>query len=426
MKRAAKVLLVLALLAAGPAWYVYDRTRPTELRGSAGVEFEAREERAQVFERTPWPMYGFDARRRQVARGFAHRPPFKRMWRLRVQDNIEFPPAIGYGRVFVAQQRGPFVVVHARNGRLRWKRDFGRCAASSPALDPHRRIVYQAFMHPYPCAQGGPGDGIVVSLRALEGIERWRFRAGGPVESSLLLVRGRLYFGSWDGHVYALHARTGRKLWSRDTGSKVNTSAAYARGTVYIANDAGQLLALDARTGAERWRAEAGAGLRGREFFYATPAVAYGRVYIGNTDGTMYAYGARTGRMLWARPIGSYVYGAAAAWRRTIYVGTYDGGMYALDAATGDVRWRREAQAAVHAAPTVMDGLVYFATCSTCGGAAKRAVRRGPNGTVGLDARTGRTVWRFREGKYAAPMLADRRRAYLVGRTRVYAFRPRR
>ena len=95
----------------------------------------------------------------------------------------------------------------------------------------------------------------------------------------------------------------------------------------------------------------------------------------------MYVFGAKSGKLLWARPLGSYIYGAAAVYRRKVFVGTYDGRFYALDAATGDVRWQRDAHGAVHAAPTVMAGLVYYAVCSSCGEAAQRAVARGPDAT---------------------------------------------
>ena len=105
-----------------------------------------------------------------------------------------------------------------------------------------------------------------------------------------------------------------------------------------------------------------------------------------------------------------------------MFVGTYDGKFYALDAATGDVRWQIDAHGAVHAAPTVMDGLVYYAVCSTCGSAAQRAVARGPDATYAVRARDGKTVWRFPAGKYANPVVADKERVYLVGRAGVYAF----
>ena len=65
-------------------------------------------------------------------------------------------------------------------------------------------------------------------------------------------------------------------------------------------------------------------------------------------------------------------------------MGTYDGKFYALDAATGDTIWQIDARGAVHAAPTVMDGLVYYAVCSSCGSAAARAVARGPDSTYAV------------------------------------------
>ena len=154
--------------------------------------------------------------------------------------------------------------------------------------------------------------------------------------------------------------------------------------------------------------------------------MAYGRVYIGNTDGTMYVFGARSGKLLWARPLGSYIYGAAAVWRRRVFVGTYDGKFYALDAATGDTIWQIEAPGAVHAAPTVVAGLVYFATCSSCGSEAQRAVKQGPDGTYAVRSSNGRRVWSFRDGKYANPVVADADRLYVTGRARQYAFRVKR
>src|SRR3954453_14563843 len=140
----------------------------------------------------------------------------------------------------------------------------------------------------------------------------------------------------------------------------------------------------------------------------------------------MHVYGARTGQLKWARPLGSYIYSGAAIWKRRVYVGTYDGSVYALDAATGDVKWRREAPGAVHAAPTVMDGLVYYSTCSTCGSQASRTVKRGPDGTYARDARTGRYRWGFPAGKYANPVVADSRHIFVVGRSSLFGLEQKR
>jgi outer membrane protein assembly factor BamB len=412
--------LALVALAIGVGVYVYNETRPTEKRGSASDEFDPAEpKKRRPKPREPWPTYAFDRQRTHLATGFDHRPPYRPLWKVVAGDTVEFPPSVAYGRVYIPQQKGRFLAVDGKTGRVVWKREFRRCAAASPTVS--KGVVYQSYMDVIHCPQGRPGaTGFLIAMNARTGKTIWRFDAA-PFESSPLLVNGVLYVGSWDRKVYAIRARTGRKLWSFAADEEVNTSAAYWRGRIYIATDAGSLYALGARTGRLRWQAGSNSSFGSREFFYATPTVAYGRVFIGNTDGTMYAYGAKTGRLLWARPLGSYVYSAAAVWRKRVYVGTYDGAFYALDAATGDVRWKRSAPAAVHAAPTVMNGYVYFSTCNKCQNLpAQRAVKAGPGETLALDARTGRRVWRFHAGEFANPVVADSERIYITGQTTVF------
>jgi outer membrane protein assembly factor BamB len=407
--------------------YAHEKSQPESKRGSASDEFvttdqpKPRPRRAE--RRVPWPTYGFDAQRTHVA-DFKHRPPYHRRWQIDAHDTLEFPPSVGYGRVFVPQQKGLFFALTANGGHLKWRKNTHRCSASSPAVG--RGMVFQAWMAPVPCPQDQAGaKGFVIAWDAKTGHKRWKFKTA-PVESSPLLVKRTLYFGTWSHKVYAISARTGRKRWSFEADDQVNTSAAYSKGTIYIASDGGTLYALSARTGKLRWSAQSHGGLGGREFFYATPTVAYGRVYIGNTDGTMYVFGAKTGRLKWARPLGTYIYSGAAVWKQRVFVGTYDGSFYALDAATGDVRWRRETPGAVHGAPTVMDGLVYYSTCSTCGSQASRTVKHGPDGTYARDARTGKFRWSFPAGKYANPVVADRAHIFVVGRSNLFALEQKR
>jgi outer membrane protein assembly factor BamB len=419
--------LVVVALGVAIGVYAYNQNQPVEKRGSATEEFVTTEEskpkpRPDKTIEVPWPTYGFDVQRTHVS-PYDLQPPFRRRWRYDGRDTLEFPPSVGYGLVFLAQQKGLFFAINPRNGRTRWRRDFKRCAASSPTLA--NGLVYQAYMDFVNCPQSRPGaTGFLIAMDAKTGHERWRFK-GAPIESSPLLVKRTLYFGSWDHKVHAIDAKTGRQRWSFQGDDEINTSAAYRKGTVFIASDGGTLYALNARTGKLRWSAQSHSRFGSREFFYATPTVAYGRVYIGNTDGTMYVYGARSGKLLWARPLGSYIYGAAAVWNRRVYVGTYDGNLYALDAATGDTVWQRSVPSAVHSAPTVMSGLVYFATCSSCGQAASRSVRHGPDGTYAVSARTGRQVWRFGSGKFANPVVADQKRVYLTGRAALFALEPK-
>ena len=64
-----------------------------------------------------------------------------------------------------------------------------------------------------------------------------------------------------------------------------------------------------------------------------------------------------------------------------------------------------------------MDGLVYFAICSSCGSeAAARGRAAGTTPPTRCERAHGKRVWRIRDGKYASPIVADEDRVYLTGR----------
>jgi outer membrane protein assembly factor BamB len=434
----ARILLVVALLALGAgtafgAWAWHEK-RPRDVRGSSTEEFIPALRPTKPKPKQPnkllltesWPTFGYDPQRTHLApQEWRLRPPFHGIWVRSLSSDIEFPPAVAYGKLYVAQQKGHFYAINARSGKVLWTKTFDRCVAASPAVADG--IVYQGFLQTNPC--GGhvrTNDGLVVAWDAKSGKELWRLRPGA-VESSPVVIGQTLYFGSKDRKVYALKLR-GRKRprirWTFTADDEVVAAPAYSQGKIFAATSNGSVYAIDARNGREVWHATSFSRFGGREYFYATPAVAYGRVFAPNADGTVYAYGARTGNLLWARQVGSYAYTSPAVWRRTVYVGTWDGYFVAVDAVTGDVRWRFDAPSTISGAPTVLSGLVYFASCGRCGVGGSRRVELGPRRTFALNARNGDVVWTFFDGKYS-PIVSDGRRVYLTGKNRIYALIPR-
>jgi len=429
------IVLAVGLIAAAGAvvGWRWKTSGSHVVRGSPSVEFVTTAPSApprpkKQVRAIPWPGYGYDLGRTRVAPpDFRQRPPFGVVWQMRTGNYIEFPPAIAYGRVYLDQERGRFFALDAATGHIVWQHAYPNCSAASPAVGDG--IVYEPFL-PRPCDYGPRNvPAFMAAFDARSGKNLWRFTMTGGSESSPLLIGHVLYFGSWDHHLYALDVRSRtrpRLLWRYQTDGEIDSSPAYAGGAIYIGDNSGQIYAIDAHTGRLRWKASSFSGfVSGREYFYAAPAVAYGRVYVGNTDGTVYAFGASSGKLRWSQHVGSYVYAAAAIWNKTAYVGSYDGNMYALDAATGDVRWRYAAPSAIHGAPTILNGLIYFSTCGTCGHRGSRYAKQGARGTYALDARTGKLVWSFPDGKYS-PVVADNKRVYLAGETRLYALVPTR
>lgn len=400
------VLLVGGGFAAGYA--VAKKQQSADVRGNPTQEFvttQAPRPKPPPLPGIAWPMWGFDTVHNRIS-PYDHGPPFRIAWSFGAGQLVEFPPSIAYGRLTFTNNPGVTFSIDTESGKEVWRHASGRCAASSPAVDG--RLVFQSFLNRPPCNSSRSPDlltGEVVAFDALTGKVRWR-TAIGPTESSPLVHQGRIYVGDWRGRVYALSERTGRVVWSFRTGGRVKGAVAALGNRVFVGSYDGRLYALDSRTGALQWRSSSQGRLGGLGRFYSTPAVAYGRVFIGSTDGKVYAFGATTGDLLWSRSTGGYVYSSPAVWEQLVLVGSYSGSFYAIDAATGDVRWRFSAGGRISGAPTVMGGRVYFATLK----------RR----TFAVDGKTGRQVWSFPDGEYS-PIVADRDRAYLVGRARVYA-----
>jgi outer membrane protein assembly factor BamB len=428
---AALVGVVLALGIA-IAFVLYKRHQSRDIRGSSTVEFvptepppkppmpapppkpkPGRPRKPAALTRIDWPTFGYDSRRLRYLPTRLE-PPFRVAWRFRARHLLEFPPAVAYGRVYIASNEGVLYAVQAATGRVSWRYRSDRCAAASPAVADE--VVYMSFLNRPPCNRKATDrgiDGEVVALDARKGRVRWRVRIG-PSESSPAVVDGLVYVGDWRGRVYALDAKTGRERWRFQTGGEVKGAVTVSGRRLYVGSYDHYVYALNARTGRPFWRAGAQLRLGNRGTFYSTPAAAYARVYIGSTDGKVYSFGATSGKVRWSQSTGGYVYASPAIWRDRVFIGSYGKKFMALDAATGDVLWEFKVKDAISGSPVVLGKLVYFSTTP----------KQGKGRTFALDARTGKQVWSFPDGKYAT-VVASPERLYLAGYTRLYALEPR-
>ena len=405
-------LVVLGAVGAAIAWYLHVEHASRDVRGSSTIEFVT----TNVKPPPPpepgiaWPTYGHDSARLRFGNGIALAPPYKRIWTFRAQSLVEFPPAIGYGRLFFANNAGTLFAIGAKNGKRAWKLDAGRCVAASPALDRH--VVYQAYLNAPPCNRSPSASltGEVGAYAVGTGRRIWR-RQIGPSESSPLVSGASVFVGDWDGHVWALRRRTGATRWVTQLHGQVKGGVAISGNRLYVGDYSGRLYALNARSGKIVWESKAQPRFGHTGTFYATPSVAYGRVYIGATDGKVYSFGAVSGKLRWSQSTGGYVYSSTAVWRDRVYAGSYSKLFYCFDAATGRILWQFPANGPISGSPTVIAGRVYFATLA--------------GRTYALDARTGRQLWTYPDGKYS-PVVADGDRLYLVGYTKVYGLVERR
>ncbi len=135
------------------------------------------------------------------------------------------------------------------------------------------------------------------------------------IETSPIVVDGRMYAtGSWS-IVYALDAATGEELWRYDPGvpkawarygccDVVNRGVAAWGDSVFLGTFDGYLVSIDAATGKERWRVDT-IDRKPPYTITGAPRVVNGLVIIGNggaefgVRGYISAYDAETGEMRW-------------------------------------------------------------------------------------------------------------------------------
>jgi outer membrane protein assembly factor BamB len=255
--------------------------------------------------------------------------------------------------------------------------------------------------------RGGPEHlGVYQSPAPTLSAPAWKFKTGGRVLSSPLVVGEAVYVGSTDGSLYAINRADGTQRWKFDTRGPISSSPAYHDGLVFITSVDGSLYAVDAATGTVRWsfatkgeRRFTAPGIHGAiprtermpdpfDVFLSSPTIAGGLVYFGSGDHHVYALDASNGALRWSFPTGDVVHASPAVSAGLVYIGSWDRHLYALDAGTGRERWRYTTgndttiynQIGIASSAAVADGVVFVG---------------GRDGHFhAVDARTGALKWK--------------------------------
>ena len=343
---------------------------------------------------TQWPIYGAVPSRTQAHPKIALRPPFRVVWHRYMGSLLEFPAVVWNGVAYANNMGGILQALSMKTGRVLWRQWTGRRMASSPGIDPGRRVLVTTSMK--------PGDARVISMDT--GKILWRFSTG-RAEPSPVIRDGIAYFGAENGNVYALDLDKRRPRWVFHGGVKITGSPALVGKRLYIGDYAGRVFALDTRNGHRLWTGSAGSRV------YGTIAAAGGRLFVPSVFSGLSALSARSGRLLWRIPVGAYLYSSPAAYRGRVYFGAYTGSVYAASASSGRILWSRSAGGSVSGAVEVVGGRVYAASFA--------------GRITAWDWRSGRTVWTFSDGRYVA-VSGNGARLLLHGKRTIYAVVPKR
>src|SRR5690606_8106121 len=132
---------------------------------------------------------------------------------------------------------------------------------------------------------------------------KWKFKTGGSIRGTSILVDNKLYFGSADGYLYALNKADGNLLWKFQTLGAISGTPAFSENTVYIASRDNYLYAIESVSGKLKWKFQMQPDLpenfAGWKYFTSSPEISINKVFIGWGDGNIYALNKEDGKLLW-------------------------------------------------------------------------------------------------------------------------------
>ncbi len=233
----------------------------------------------------------------------------------------------------------------------------------------------------------------------------WRFKTGGPILGSPVVVDYKVYIGSLDNNIYCLDVVNGQLIWSTDLGSDLLGSPTVVDGKVYIGSIYNhKVYCLDADYGNVIWTYKTGGNV------YSSPVVDSGMVYIGAYDGKLYCLNATNGEFIWSFKIGDIIVSSPTVAYDMVYLASASANsrMMCFNAKTGEIIWTRYGLFVATSVPAIYNNKVYvntFGQTFYC-----------------LNAFNGSTIWTNKKGGSSSSPAVFEDKLYIGCGFKVYCF----
>jgi len=248
-----------------------------------------------------WEQFHGDARNSGVASGDGFglaNMAAPRFVSSKVGLNAQSSPCVMGGKVF-AYGNDKLIAFDKNNGSVKWSATVKDGSAlwswSSPSADKATNSVLI-----------GSGD-TVYCFNADNGSKRWEKQVGDIVNSSPLIVGGKVYIHADGGFgmsasFYALNISDGSTAWSAIAGGGAGSAKpVYQDGLVYSTIDF-KMRAYEAATGNVVWTSPFDAGYAFFGGITYADDVLYAPTYNFSGDGTLVAVNALDGSLIWEKP----------------------------------------------------------------------------------------------------------------------------
>ncbi|MCX7919999.1 MAG: PQQ-binding-like beta-propeller repeat protein [bacterium] len=274
------------------------------------------------------------------------------LWKTKIADGLQFPPAIGEGKLFFGTEWGKFYALNAKTGKQIWKVNVNSAIVGSPAFADGTVYI-------------GTVDGGIYSFQAKNGKLNWKFQTGGAIIASPTVNSGLLYIGSGDRNFYAIDCKTGQERWKFGCQDHISAQALVHQGKVYFGSWDGNAYSLDAYTGTTCWINRVGTSI------YWAPSVTM-PVLAGNKViytalesidkrvlGRVYAFELFSGNTVWTMVTRACQTNPAYDGTNVYHFGL-SGEIMAIDAETGTKNWSLQLKQPIFASHILIDNNTFY------------------------------------------------------------------
>jgi len=186
----------------------------------------------------------------------------------------------------------------------------------------------------------------------------WKFKTGGEVKSSPVIVDDLVFVGSSDANVYAIDLESGRQVWAYKTTDAIEATPCVVDGSVFVGSSDGFLWALDDKSGSLKWKYETEGQILGAANWTRSPDGRIG-ILVGSYDNRLHCVDAASGHAVWTYETDNYINGSPAVDDQKTVFGGCDAMIHVVSLVDGSQVKQIDSGSYIAASAAFLDGQVY-------------------------------------------------------------------
>jgi outer membrane protein assembly factor BamB len=267
-------------------------------------------------------------------------------WEFKADEAIEATPAVGGGRVFVADALGQIYAIDKADGKELWRHNYNTGFLASPALQGNLLVI-------------GDVEGNLYAIEADTGKQRWAASTDGEISAAASFHKDNVLVTSRDGKLYCFSIADGSAVWSYETDDQIRCSPTVFGDRTFLGGCDGSLHIVDLYTGKAIGNPLPLGGPTG-----STPVVRDSKVFLPIMDGAVLSLDWVADKEIWRyedeEQLQEYRSDAAVS-DKMVIVSSQSKQVDAISVETGKLMWRHTLRRRADASPVIAGDEVWIA-----------------------------------------------------------------